>query len=208
MARIIVVTGASSGIGAGVARRLARDGAELVLVGRDPARLNEVVRRIESEGGHARAVPGDLAQDGAGAKLATEIGPANVVVHCAGAGVWRPLLDTPQAEVRAMMAAPTFAAIDLAQGFAPGMIARGHGRFVFVTSPGSWLVWPNATAYLAARHALKAVAEGLRAELRKTGVGVTLVALGEVESPYWDHNPGSRRNLPPSLPFRRLSRAL
>ncbi len=201
MARVIVVTGASSGIGVEIARRLARDGSELVLVGRDSDRLNEVAQRIESAGGNARAITCDLAQEGAGAKLATEIGPVNLVVHCAGAGVWRPLLDTPPSEVRAMMAAPTFAAVDLAQGFAPGMIARGKGRFVFVTSPGSWLIWPNATAYLAARHALKAVAEGLRAELRKTGVGVTLVALGEVESPYWDHNPGSRRNLPPSVPF-------
>jgi len=63
------------------------------------------------------------------------------------------------------------------------------------------MVWPNACGYIAARHALKGFAEALRPELRGTGVGVTLAVLGTVESPYWEHNPGSRANLPRSLPL-------
>jgi short-subunit dehydrogenase len=201
MSRLAVVTGASSGIGAAAALRLARQGYPVVLAGRDEARLARLADRIAYGGGRARIVPTDLGRLGAAAALAAEAGPASLVVHAAGAGRWRPLLETPPEDARAMMAVPAFAALDLAQAFAPRMIARGTGRFVFVTSPGSWLVWPNAGAYLAARHALKAIASSLRAELRKTGVGVTLVALGEVESPYWDHNPGSRAHLPRALPI-------
>jgi len=70
-----------------------------------------------------------------------------------------------------------------------------------VTSPASYIVWPNACGYIAARHALKGFAEALRQEMKGTGIGVTLVALGTVASPYWEHNPGSRENVPRGIPL-------
>ncbi|MET0687801.1 MAG: SDR family NAD(P)-dependent oxidoreductase, partial [Methyloceanibacter sp.] len=67
--------------------------------------------------------------------------------------------------------------------------------------PASYLVWPKATAYIAARHAMAGFAEALRADLKGTGVTVTLVVLGTVETPYWEHNPGSRENMPAPNPL-------
>ena len=63
------------------------------------------------------------------------------------------------------------------------------------------MVWPNACGYIAARFALRGFAEALRADLRRTPIGVTLVTLGVVASPYWEHNPGSRRFLPATVPL-------
>ena len=62
-----------------------------------------------------------------------------------------------------------------------------------MTSPASYLAWPNAAAYIAARRALAGFTEALRSEVKGKGVSVTLVVLGTVETPYWEHNPGSRR---------------
>jgi short-subunit dehydrogenase len=81
------------------------------------------------------------------------------------------------------------------------MIARGSGALVYIASPASYLAWPNASAYTAARRAIAGLAETLQGELRGTGVAVTLVVLGPVESPYWEHNPGSRERLPKTNPM-------
>ena len=126
-----------------------------------------------------------------------EHGVPDVLVNNAGAGQWKPFVETSADEARAMMALPTLAAFAVTRAFLPAMLERGSGQVAFVTSPASFMVWPNASAYIAARFALRGLAEALRAELRHTPVGVTLVTLGAVASPYWQHNPGSRQFLPP-----------
>jgi short-subunit dehydrogenase len=87
------------------------------------------------------------------------------------------------------------------------MLVRASGAITCVTSPASYLTWPKACAYIAARHALRGFADGLRSELHGSGITVTLVLLGTVETPYWEHNPGSRANVPEtnSLLFPTLS---
>ena len=72
------------------------------------------------------------------------------------------------------------------------MIERGSGGIAFVTSPASYLAWPNASAYIAARRAIAGLAESLQSELKPAGIFVTIVVLGTVETPYFDNNPGSR----------------
>jgi uncharacterized protein len=99
-----------------------------------------------------------------------------------------------------MMAVPYFAAFDLTRAFVPDMIARGAGSVVFITSPASYLAWPKAAAYIAARRAVAGLADTLRSELKPSGIKVTLAVLGTVETPYWQHNPGSRENMPKTDP--------
>ena len=65
-----------------------------------------------------------------------------------------------------------------------------------MTSSASYIVWPNAAGYIAARQALKGFADALRVEVVATGVVVSLIVLGTVESSYWQHNPGSRQRVP------------
>jgi short-subunit dehydrogenase len=203
-AKFVLVTGASSGIGEATAKLYGARGAHVLLLARNAARLEAVAQAIRKDGGTATAFPLDLADAAAtealAQRIAGELGTPDILINNAGAGRWKPLLETTPEEARAMMAVPYFAAFDLTRAFAPGMIARGNGSLVFVTSPASYLAWPRASAYIAARRALAGLAETLQSELKGTGVNVTVVALGTVETPYWQNNPGSRENLPQTDP--------
>ncbi len=202
--KLVLVTGASSGIGAAIAKLYGARGARVLLLARNAAKLDEVAAAIERDGGGASPYPVDLADASAiaetSARIAREAGTPDIIVNNAGAGRWLPILETSAEEALAMIEVPYLAAFNLTRAFLPEMIARGSGAIACVTSPGSYLAWPNAAAYIAARHALLGFTESLRADLRRTGLCVTLVVLGEVETPYWQHNPGSREHMPKSNP--------
>ena len=198
--KLVLVTGASSGIGAATARRFGREGAHVVLLARNAERLERVAKDVREAGGTATAFTVDL-QDrtatlDAAARISADIGTPDILVNNAGAGRWRPLVDTSPDEAAEMMAVPYLAAFTLTRAFAPAMIARGSGGIAFVASPASYLAWPNASAYVAARRALAGFAEGVQTELKPAGIAVTIVVLGTVETPYFEHNPGSLENVP------------
>jgi short-subunit dehydrogenase len=110
------------------------------------------------------------------------------------------MVETTAEDARGMMDVPYLAAFNLTRAFLPAMLARGSGSVAFITSPASYLAWPRASAYIAARRAVAGLAETLQSELKGTGLWVTLIVLGTVETPYWVHNPGSRENMPKSNP--------
>jgi uncharacterized protein len=202
--RLAVVTGASSGIGEATAIALARAGADVVLVARSADKLHAVARTIESAGGRALVVPADLASAEAVARMSEAVRAQarvpDIIVNNAGAGRFAPALETSNDEARAAIEVPYLAAFYVTRAFLPDMVARRSGHIVSVASPGSYLAWPNACAYIAARHALKGFTEALRTEVARHGIVVSLVVLGTVETPYWEHNPGSRENLPKGFP--------
>lgn len=200
VSKLVLITGASSGIGEATAKLYATKGARVLLLARNAARLDAVAAAIRAAGGTATPYPVDLADAAAIAETAERIGreagTPDILINNAGAGRWLPFLDTTPEEARAMMAVPYFAAFDLTRALLPGMIARGSGGLVFISSPASYLAWPRASAYIAARRAVTGLADTLRSELKSAGIKVTLVALGTVETPYWENNPGSRENMP------------
>ncbi len=203
--RLVLVTGASSGIGAATARLYGARGARVLVLARNEAKLEEVVAAIRRDGGAASPYAVDLADASAiaetAARIKREAGTPDILINNAGAGRWLLLLETSAEEALAMIEVPYLAAFNLTRAFLPEMIARRTGAIACITSPGSYLAWPNAAAYIAARHALLGFTESLRADLRRTGLTVTLVVLGEVETPYWQHNPGSREHMPKSNPI-------
>jgi short-subunit dehydrogenase len=198
------VTGASSGIGEATAKLYGRAGAKVLLLARNQERLERVAAAIRASGGEAAAYAIDLADARAvaetAARISREHGTPDILINNAGAGRWKSVLDTTAEEALAMIEVPYLAAFNLTRAFLPGMIARKSGAIACITSPASYLVWPKAAAYTAARHALAGFADALRADLKGTGVTVTLVVLGTVETPYWEHNPGSRENVPVTNP--------
>jgi short-subunit dehydrogenase len=202
--RLVLVTGASSGIGAATARRYGAGGAHVLLLARNAGRLAEVAESIRSAGGTASFYPVDLADAEAlaetAARIKREAGTPDILINNAGAGRWLSVIETTAEDALAMVEVPYLAAFNLTRAFLPEMLERRSGAIACVTSPASYLVWPNATAYIAARHALLGFTEALRAELKGSGIGVTLVVLGLVETPYWDHNPGSRERMPVTNP--------
>ena len=198
--KLCVVTGASSGIGEATARALAARGAQVILVARNASRLTAVADEIRTVGGRADTAVADLGSAAVVAKLARDLlakfGPPDLLVNNAGAGRWLSVIETSADDAAQMLAVPYLAAFNLTRELLPTMLARGSGRIVNVTSVAARLAWPGATAYIAARRAMEGFHAGLSAELRGTGVGATLAMLGTVDSPYWEHNPGSRERLP------------
>lgn len=198
--RTVLITGASRGIGATTARMMADKGATVLLLARSEPALRETVKAITSVGGSAEAFAVDLTDDEAVVDVAERIegryGTPDVIVNNAGMGQFLPIEETDPEEATKMMEVPYLAAFRITRAFIDGMLERDSGQIVAVTSAASFVPWPGATAYTSARWALRGFTEALRADLRETGIGVSLVAATTVESPYWNHNPGSRDKLP------------
>jgi short-subunit dehydrogenase len=198
--KLVVITGASSGIGEATAKRYSAAGAHVLLLARNAERLYGVAHAIREAGATATAFPVDLVGSEAlkelAARIEGEIGTPDLLINNAGAGRWLPFLETTPDDARAAIDVPYLAAFNVTRTFAPAMIAKGSGGIVFIASPASYLAWPNASAYIAARRALAGFAEALQMELKPTGLFVTLVVLGNVTgTAYWEHNPGSREHL-------------
>lgn len=198
--KTVLVTGASGGIGAAIAKAMAKAGGRVLLLARREEELRRVADEIRQAGGDARAYPVDLADSAAvtavAQRIKAEAGVPDIIVNNAGAGKWRFVEETSPEEAVQMMAVPYFAAFFVTRAFLPEMLERNSGHIVNASSVGSRFVWPGATAYLAARWAVRGFTEALRADLYGTGIGVTLYESGVIQSSYWEHNPGSLERVP------------
>lgn len=198
--KIVLITGASGGIGASIAKSMAEAGGKVVLLARRETALRAVADDIAKAGGAAFVYPVDLADSAAVAAVAQriqqEVGAPDIVINNAGSGKWRFIDETTPEEAMQMMAVPYLAAFCITRAFLPDMLKRNSGHIVNISSVGSRFVWPGATAYLAARWAVRGFTEALRADLYHTGVGVTLYESGVIDSPYWEHNAGSLARVP------------
>lgn len=189
-----LITGASSGIGAATARALAARGAAVALLARTASALETVAAEIQAAGGNAQFFPVDAsdwrAVEALTPRLLAEFGPPEIVVNSAGAGRWLFTEETPPEEALAMMGAPYFAAFFITRACLPHLLAQRRGHIVTINSPVARLIWPGAAGYAAARGALQTYTDALRADLHGTGVRVTSIVTGKVDTPYFDHNPG------------------
>lgn len=198
---VAVVSGASSGIGAATALELARAGARsLALIGRNRERLLRVESEALALGARATSYVADLEELLAipelGERIATDLGPVDILVNNAGAGRWLFPEETELGEALTMMNVPYGCAFALTRAFLPTMLARGRGHIVNLSSPACFFAWPGATAYSAARWAMRGLSEALEADLYGTGVNVSLVVPGRVNSEYFANNPGSEAKVP------------
>jgi short-subunit dehydrogenase len=193
--KLILVTGASSGMGEAIAKAMAKAGGRLILLARTQTDLDRVATEIKAGGGEAHAFSVDLTSADAVAKVAKQIkqtlGTPDIIINNAGAGKWRFVDETTPKEAVEMMALPYFAMFNVTHAFLTDMLKRNSGHIVNISSVASRFVWPGATAYTAARWAVRGFTQALRADLDDTGIDVTLYESGMVKSPYWEHNPGS-----------------
>ncbi|KAA2263721.1 SDR family NAD(P)-dependent oxidoreductase [Solihabitans fulvus] len=198
--KLVLITGASKGIGAATAEAFAARGAHVLLVARDAEALSARAERIAAIGGRATAFPADLADGDQIGPLAErvreQVGVPDVLVNNAGVGRFLFLEETPVEELLAMTAVPYLAALLLTREFVPDMRRRGSGWLVTVNSPVSRLCWPGATGYAGARGGLRGLTTALRLDLRGSGVGVSEVVPGKVSSEYFVNNPGAEQRIP------------
>ena len=184
--RWVVITGASRGIGAELARRLAADGARLALV----ARSREALTTLAAELGGEPVVcdVGDPAQvERAAEHIATLAGGApDVVVNNAGVFTIAAAHKTSVELFRRTLEVNLVAPFALARAFLPAMRERGSGHLVTLGSVADRNIFPGNAAYSASKYGLRAMHEVLRAELRGSGVRATLVSPGAVDTELWD----------------------
>jgi short-subunit dehydrogenase len=131
-----------------------------------------------------------------GAEVLERHGTPDILVNNAGIGRWRAIDETDAGEVAAMTTVPYMAAFELTRVLVPAMIERGSGHILNMTSLAGFLNIPGANAYGVARWAMRAFSRQLGTDLRGTGVRVSLLSPAEVDSPYFDNNPGSRERIP------------
>ncbi len=187
---VAVVTGASSGIGAATARRLAARGATVVLVARRADRLEEVLADCVGPAPGSRSWPADLGDPEHAAEVArsieAELGPVDVVVNNAGAPMRRPVQRLTMDEVRRTMAVNYLSPVAITLALLPSMLERGAGVIVNVSSLGGRLGIASEAAYCGSKFALAGWSEAMAADLHGTGVSVRLVLPGAIDTEIWD----------------------
>ena len=184
-----LVTGGSRGLGAALGRALAREGARVALVARGERELEAAAAGIRAAGGEAHALAGDVADPRAAVALAGAaaalVGPLDLLVHGAstlGPVPLRLLLDTDAAELERTLAVNLVGPFRLTQAVAGGMVLRGRGLVVHVTSDASVVAYPRWGAYGVSKAAFDHLARIWAAELEGTGVGFLSVDPGEMDT--------------------------
>ena len=171
-----LVTGASSGIGMATARALAAAGADVLATGRNEAAL----AGLAADG--METVAGDLVDPNFTAALVERAGVCDILVANAGRLKHTPILDGRLEDWRAVFELNVLATLHLVQCAARPMVARGSGHIVLVSSLVARRVFANSVVYAASKHAVAAIAQGLRMELAPLGLRVTEVAPGLVRT--------------------------
>ncbi|SME87843.1 SDR family NAD(P)-dependent oxidoreductase [Streptomyces sp. Amel2xC10] len=180
--RTALVTGATSGIGKAVAQNLARQGAYVVLHGRDQVRGAALVKEIETEGGGARFVAADLADADDTLRLAAAAGAVDILVNSAGLYEFAPTAASDAASFDRQVAVNTRAPFLLVGALAPGMAERGHGSIVIVGSSAARMPAPVGAAYAASKAGAEILTRYWATEFGRSGVRVNTVSPGPVRT--------------------------
>jgi len=180
--RVIIVTGASAGIGEATARRLVRGGATVVIAARRQDRLDALARELDPSGARVLAVAGDITQDADRRRLVDAVlaryGRIDALVNNAGYGTRGPVEIVPVDLIRKNFETNVFSLIALTQLVVPTMRERGSGCIVNIGSVAGKIARPLSSVYDSTKHALEALTDGLRGELKPFGVRVTLIRPG------------------------------
>ena len=182
----VLVTGASAGIGAACARAFAAAGDRVVLAARSADRLRQLVGEINGAHGEDTATPLvlDVTDADAHQRAVADLEIDVAVLNAGLAKGLRPVWENTPAEVDAMVDTNVKGVLNGVRAVVPGMLARGRGHVIAIGSTAAHAVYPGGVVYCASKHAVLAIANGLKVDLHGTPVRVTTVSPGLVETDF------------------------
>jgi short-subunit dehydrogenase len=196
----VLITGATGGLGAALARSYAQSGRTLILHGRDTSRLESLTRECESRGAKVHSVIFDLRDTAAGIAALRSLSSRHVIdLAIVNAGVSRAIGEGAEAEnwevAKAVLAVNLDGAIATLTSVLPEMRRRGTGQVAIISSLAAYIGLPVTPTYCASKAALKVYGEALRGWLAPQGIAVNVVMPGFVRTPMSDRFPGAKPGL-------------
>ncbi len=205
--KVVIVTGASSGIGRQIALDFGRRGARLVISARRAELLQRVARECEAEGAEVEALVGDLAERAFAESMLQRalerFGRLDVLVNNAGIPKHKQFYDVTPEDVDYTMRVNFMAPAYLTIAAIPPMLRQGEGYIVNISSGAGKLPPPRESVYAASKYALTGFSEGLALDLAGSGIHVAVIHVGPIETEIWDKAESpvaySGRKYPPSI---------
>jgi short-subunit dehydrogenase len=181
-----MITGASAGIGRGLALEIAARGGRLGLLARREEALNKIVDEIKRQNGHALAVAADVRDPKsvrtAADRFRAELGPIDVMIANAGIGTSNHAAQLHPEQVAEVININVLGAVNSVAAVLPEMAERGSGQLVAISSLAGYRGLAKSAAYSASKSAMSAFFESLRIDLRRTGVTVTIIYPGFIKT--------------------------
>jgi short-subunit dehydrogenase len=185
--QVVLITGASSGIGRALAVELGRRGAAVALLARRAEELAKVAAEVEAAGGRAMQLPADVRDadevERAARRVVGEWGRVDVLIANAGISAVLPATELNAKDASDIIVVNVVGAINSVAAVIPSMVARGSGHLVAISSLASFRGLPKSSAYSASKAAMSTLFESLRVDLRKSGIYVTTVHPGFIRTP-------------------------
>ena len=182
-----MITGASSGIGRGLALALARRGARLGLVARRASVLDEIVDEVGTHGTKAIALAADVrdapALRAAADRLRAEFGRIDLLIANAGIGTTADAAEMQPDDIASVFNINVLGAANSVAAVAPEMVAQGSGQLVVISSLAAYRGLPKSAAYCASKAAVSAFFESVRLDLQPRGIAVTIIHPGFIKTP-------------------------
>jgi NAD(P)-dependent dehydrogenase (short-subunit alcohol dehydrogenase family) len=178
-----LVTGSTAGIGFAIASGLAREGAEVIVNGRSEKRVAEALKRISAEGGsRSVGIAADLGSAEGVARLAEQVGPVDILVNNVGIFEPVPFLEIDDLAWQRIFEVNVMSGVRLARALLPGMVERGFGRIMFISSESGVQIPAEMVHYGVTKTAQLALSRGIAETVAGTGVTVNAVLPGPTRS--------------------------
>jgi NAD(P)-dependent dehydrogenase (short-subunit alcohol dehydrogenase family) len=204
--RVVVVTGASAGVGRATVRAFAGEGAHVGCIARDTEGLHAAAREVDELGGKGLAVPADVSDnkqvEAAAARIENELGPIEVWVNNAMTTVFAPVADTTPEEFKRATEVTYLGTVYGTMAALRRMLPRNHGRIIQVGSALAYRSIPLQAAYCGAKHAIAGFTDSLRSELIHDGkeIHLTMVQLPAMNTPQFTWCRSKMPNHPQPVP--------
>jgi len=212
--KIIVITGASSGIGEATAIEFAKKGANIVLVARQKEKLLDVEKKLSKFNISTLVIPCDVSKKSDVEQMRNSViekfNRIDVLVNNAGFAIYGYVKDLSIEEIESQMATNYFGMIYCTKNFLPKMIDQNFGHIVNVASVAGSFGLPGIASYCASKFAMLGFSEGLKHELKGTNVGITVVSPIMVKTNFFDHPSFERmpKYSPTSLNSKTVAKAI